>query len=59
MEVDKLILIFIRKVKELMVIKKIEKLGEFSQSDSKAHYNTIEVKIVWSVSIEWTNRPMG
>lgn len=41
-----------------MVVKKIKKVGEFSQSDSKAHYNTIEVNIVWSILIERTNRPM-
>ena len=29
-----------------MVVKKIKKVEEFSQSNSKAHYNTIEVKIV-------------
>lgn len=32
---------------------------EFSQSDSKGSLQYYRVKIVWSILIEWTNRPMG
>lgn len=39
--------------------KKKKKVGELSQPDSKAHYSTIVVKIVWTILMGWTNRPTG